>query len=66
MQAHYMQCRTKPVTYSVAILHGVYNGQHIMSFILDFSILGAFCVVLFALSLRNIKQKWIALEKAMT
>jgi len=48
-----------PVTYGVDILHGAVNGEHIMSFTLDFIILGAFCIVLFALSLRNIKRKWI-------
>lgn len=48
-----------PVTYGVDILHGAINGEHIMSFTLDFLILGAFCIVLFVLSLRNIKQKWI-------
>ena len=48
-----------PVTYGVDILHGAINGEHIMSFTLDFIILGAFCIVLFVLSLRNIKRKWI-------
>jgi ABC-2 type transport system permease protein len=48
-----------PVTYGVDILHGAVNGEHIMSFTLDFIILGAFCIVLFALSLWNIKRKWI-------
>jgi ABC-2 type transport system permease protein len=48
-----------PVTYGVDILHGAVNSEHIMSFTLDFVILGAFCVVLFALSLRNIKRRWI-------
>ena len=48
-----------PVTYGVDILHGAVNGEHIMSFTLDFLILGAFCIVLFVLSLRNIKRKWI-------
>ncbi len=48
-----------PVTYGVDILHGAVNGEHIMSFTLDFIILGAFCIVLFVLSLRNIKRKWI-------
>lgn len=48
-----------PVTYGVDILHGAVNGEHIMSFSLDFFILGAFCVVLFVLSLRNIKRRWI-------
>lgn len=49
-----------PVTYGVDILHGAINGQHIMSFTLDFIILGVFCLVLFLLSLHNIKRKWIA------
>jgi ABC-2 type transport system permease protein len=48
-----------PVTYGVDILHGAVNGEHIMSFTLDFTILGAFCIVLFVLSLRNIKHRWI-------
>jgi ABC-2 type transport system permease protein len=48
-----------PVTYGVDILHGAVNGEHIMSFTLNFIILGAFCIVLFALSLRNIKHRWI-------
>jgi ABC-2 type transport system permease protein len=48
-----------PVTYGVDILHGAVNGEHIMSFTVDFIILGAFCVILFVLSLRNIKRRWI-------
>jgi ABC-2 type transport system permease protein len=48
-----------PVTYGVDILHGAVNGEHILSFALDFLILGAFCIGLFLLSLRNIKRKWI-------
>jgi len=48
-----------PVTYGVDILHGAINGEHILPFTLDFVILAAFCIVLFALSLRNIKRKWI-------
>jgi ABC-2 type transport system permease protein len=48
-----------PITYGVDILHGAVNGEHIMSFALNFIILGAFCIVLFALSLRNIKRRWI-------
>jgi len=48
-----------PVTYGVDILHGAVNGEHIMPFTLDFLILGAFCIILFVLSLRNIKRRWI-------
>jgi ABC-2 type transport system permease protein len=49
-----------PVTYGVDILHGAINGEHMLSFTLDFIIIGAFCIVLFILSLRNIKRRWIA------
>jgi len=48
-----------PVTYGVDILHGAVNGTNIMSFTLDFLVLGVFCIVLFVLSLRNIKRRWI-------
>jgi ABC-2 type transport system permease protein len=48
-----------PITYGVDILHGAVNGEHIMSFTLNFIILGSFCIVLFALSLHNIKRRWI-------
>jgi ABC-2 type transport system permease protein len=48
-----------PVTYGVDILHGAVHGEHIMSFTLDFLVLGAFCIGLFALSLYNIKRRWI-------
>ena len=48
-----------PITYGVDILHGAVNGEHILSFTVDFLILGAFCIVLFVLSLRNIKRRWI-------
>jgi ABC-2 type transport system permease protein len=48
-----------PVTYGVDILHGAVNGDHVLSFTLDFLILGAFCIGLFLLSLHNIKRKWI-------
>jgi ABC-2 type transport system permease protein len=49
-----------PVTYGVDILHGAINGEHIMSFTLDFLIIAAFCIVLFLLSLYNVKRKWIS------
>ena len=49
-----------PVTYGVDILQGAINGEHIMPFTLDFIIIGVFCIVLFLLSLRNVKRKWIA------
>jgi len=48
-----------PLTYGVDVLHGAVNGAHVMPFLLDLAILGGFCVGLFALSLRNIKKRWI-------
>jgi ABC-2 type transport system permease protein len=48
-----------PLTYGADILHGAFNGNNTTSFALDFGILSAFCIFLFAWSLRNIKRKWI-------
>ncbi len=48
-----------PLTYGADALHGAVHGGHTMPFGLDLSLLGAFCVVLFAVSLWNIKRKWI-------
>ncbi|MFO7997232.1 MAG: ABC transporter permease, partial [Dehalococcoidia bacterium] len=48
-----------PVTYGVDILHGAVHGGNIMSFTMNFLILGTFCIGLFALSLCNINRKWI-------
>jgi len=49
-----------PLTYGADVLHGTVHGSHSMPFALDFAVLGAFCVGLFAASLANIKRKWIA------
>jgi ABC-2 type transport system permease protein len=48
-----------PLTYGADILHGAVNGEQVMPFILDLIILGSFCVGLFAISLRNIRKRWI-------
>lgn len=48
-----------PLTYGADALHGAVHGGHAMPFILDLFLLGAFCVALFAISLWNIKRKWI-------
>jgi len=48
-----------PLTYGADILQGAVHGGHTMPFSLDLSLLGAFCVGLFAASLWNIKRKWI-------
>jgi len=49
-----------PLTYGVDMLHGSIHGANIMPFALDLTILGAFCLVLFALSLYKISRSWIA------
>jgi len=48
-----------PLTYGVDVLHGAVHGEQAMPSALALSILGAFCVGLFAASLWNIKRKWI-------
>jgi ABC-2 type transport system permease protein len=48
-----------PLTYGADVLHGAVHGGHAMPFALDLSLLGAFCVALFMVSLRNIRRRWI-------
>lgn len=48
-----------PLTYGADILHGSIHGAAKMPVVLDFILLGVFCVFLFSLSLRNIRRKWI-------
>lgn len=49
-----------PVTYGADILHGAFVANAAMPLALSFALLGVFCVVLFALSLYNIKRRWIS------
>lgn len=49
-----------PLTYGADMLHGAIHGGHIMPFPMDLAILAAFCIVLFMVSLRNIRRRWIA------
>ena len=50
-----------PLTYGVDILQGaVNNGKCNMPFWFDFLMLGIFCAILFLISLRNIKKRWIS------
>ena len=48
-----------PLTYGADVLHGAFSGTHTMPFSVDLAILAAFCIGLFAASLRNIRRKWI-------
>lgn len=49
-----------PLTYGADVLHGAIRQAGRMPLVLDFSLLTAFCVIMFVLSLRNIRRKWIA------
>jgi len=49
-----------PLTYGADALHGSVNGGNALPLLLDFAVLAAFCAGLFALSLRNIRKRWIA------
>ena len=48
-----------PLTYGADLLHGAVHGSQVMPFSIDLAMLAAFCVFLFAASLRNIKRRWI-------
>jgi ABC-2 type transport system permease protein len=49
-----------PLTYGVDILHGAIHGARTLPYLLSFAALSAFCVALFAVSLHNIRKRWIA------
>jgi ABC-2 type transport system permease protein len=49
-----------PLTYGADILHASVNQTSHMPLAMDFTLLAAFCVLLFAFSLRNVRRKWIA------
>jgi ABC-2 type transport system permease protein len=48
-----------PLTYGADVLHASIRQAGRMPLALDFVLLAAFCAVLFAVSLRNIRRKWI-------
>jgi ABC-2 type transport system permease protein len=48
-----------PLTYGGDVLQGAVNNSARMPFMLSFAVLSVFCAVLFRLSLRNIRMKWI-------
>ena len=48
-----------PLTYGVDILHAAFGGSAVLSPLLDLLVLSAFCAVLFLVSLRSIRHKWI-------
>jgi ABC-2 type transport system permease protein len=48
-----------PLTYGVDVLHGAVYGGNAMPYSVNLFLLGLFCIVLFTISLYNIKRKWI-------
>lgn len=48
-----------PLTYGADVLHGAVHGVHVLPLSVDLAVLSLFCVALFALSLRNIRKRWI-------
>jgi ABC-2 type transport system permease protein len=48
-----------PLTYGADVLHASIRHVGRMPLALDFGLLAAFCAVLFGVSLRNIRKKWI-------
>jgi ABC-2 type transport system permease protein len=48
-----------PLTYGADVLHASVHRPSRLPLPLDFAVLAGFCVLLFALSLRNIRRKWI-------
>jgi len=48
-----------PLTYGADILHGAFSAKNVMPFLTDFVFLVLFCLILFFISLRNIRRRWI-------
>jgi ABC-2 type transport system permease protein len=48
-----------PLTYGVDLLREAFGASRMLPSPLDFALLGVYCVVLFSLSLRNIRRRWI-------
>lgn len=49
-----------PLTYGADLLHGAVSGAARMPAALNFAALAGFCLILFVLSLRNIRKRWIS------
>ncbi|MBN2231413.1 MAG: ABC transporter permease [Deltaproteobacteria bacterium] len=49
-----------PLTYGADMLHGAIHGGNVMPFAVDLAALAGFCVVLFMVSLYNVRRRWIA------
>jgi ABC-2 type transport system permease protein len=49
-----------PLTYGADILHSSINQAGRLPLLLSFGVLISFCVLLFIMSLNNIRKKWVA------
>jgi len=49
-----------PLTYGADALHGAVNNAAHIPLVMDFALLGIFCIALFVFSLRNVQRHWIA------
>jgi len=49
-----------PLSYGADALHGAVTHSNVMPFWFDFLVLAGFCLLLFLLSLRNVRTRWIA------
>ncbi|WP_260294656.1 ABC transporter permease [Sedimenticola hydrogenitrophicus] len=49
-----------PLTYGADVLHGAVHGGHALPVALDLIILSGFCLGLFAISLGNVRRRWIS------
>jgi ABC-2 type transport system permease protein len=49
-----------PLTYGADLLHKSIHGAGALPAALDFGSLAAFCALLFGVSLRNVRRKWIS------
>ncbi|MCR4439454.1 MAG: ABC transporter permease [bacterium] len=49
-----------PLTYGADILHGAIGGANAYPVLFDFALLMGFCAGLFALTLANVRRRWIA------
>ncbi|MCG6912009.1 MAG: ABC transporter permease [Deltaproteobacteria bacterium] len=48
-----------PLTYGADVLHGAVHGGNTLPYAIDLALLSLFCIGLFAVSLYNIRRRWI-------
>ncbi len=48
-----------PLTYGADILHGAFSGSGVLPPVADFGLLLLFCLLLFIVSLKNVRTRWI-------